>query len=323
MTTIPFNFRVVPGVPYFAVSEEGQVFSLRMNKLCTISKQKTGYRTVAINDGGKTKTFYVHRLVALAFIPVPEDVMLQTSNPEVNHLDGNKDNNAKSNLEWTTSKKNSEHALTIGLTSHRRVKARNLNTEEEIIFSSYHETARHFGIGEKRLKRHLSSDMAGKHTKDYWVFMYQDAGEWPEIDEDCIMANRWDKPYGIWLGNKDNVSCMAVTLAKFCEMTGLKYNSIQPEVRTTGEEYEVCGWKIWYCSLPTKEMLNEVVYVPDYKFRESRPVQVTHVRSGAVAMYSSFLEASRKVGISDSTLLYAIRKKDGLHDGMHFKYLDD
>lgn len=322
MTNIPINFRAVPGVPYFAVSEQGEVFSLRMNKLCTISKQKTGYRTVAVGEGGKTKTFYVHRLVALAFIPVPEEVRLATSNPEVNHKDGNKDNNAKSNLEWVTAKRNIEHAKETNLFKFRKVKAKNLLTEEELVFACYHDVAKHFGVGEKRLKRHLNSDMAGKHTKDYWVFMYQDAGDWPEIDEDCIMANRWDKSYGVWLGNKDNVTCMAVTLHKFCEQTGLKYNSIQPEVRTTGEEYEVCGWKIWYCSLPTKEMLNEIEYVPDYKFRERRQVQVTHLRSGAVAIYPSFLDASRKVNISDSTLLYAIRKKDGIHDGMHFKYLD-
>jgi hypothetical protein len=323
MITIPFNFRIVPGIPYFAVSEQGEVYSLRMNKLCTISKQKTGYRTVAVGVDGKTKTFYVHRLVALTFLPVPEEVMQATNKPEVNHKDGNKNNNRKSNLEWMTSKQNSDHAIVNGLISYRNVKARNLDTDEELVFSSYHETARHFGIGEKRLKRHLDSQLAGMHTKDYWVFMYQDAGEWPEVPDDCVMANRWDKPYGIWMGNKGNTACMAATLTKFCEATGLKYNSIQPEVRTTGEEYDVCGWKIWYCSLPTKEMLYEIEYIPDYKFRESRKVQVTHLLSGAIAVYSSLSATSRKVGISDSTLLYALMKKDGLHQGMHFKYLDD
>ena len=323
MTTIPFNFRVVPGIPYFAVSEQGEVYSLRMNKLATISKQKTGYCTVAIRENDKTKTYYVHRLVAMAFIPVSEEVLQTTNRPEVNHKDGNKDNNRKTNLEWVTSKKNSDHALANGLTNHRKVKARNLNTDEELVFSSYHETARHFGISEKRLKRHLKSSLAGMHTKDYWVFMYEDAGPWPEISEDCIMANRWDKPYGIWMGNKDNTVCMAATLTKFCEATGLKYNSIQPEVRTTGEEYEIQGWKIWYCSLPTKEMLYEIEYIPDYKFRGPRRIQVTHLRSGAVAVYPSLMDTSRKLNISDSTLLYAITKKDGIHEGMQFKYLDD
>ena len=323
MTTIPFNFRAVPGIPYFAVSEQGEVYSLRMNKLATISKQKTGYRTVAVGIEGKTKTFYVHRLVAMAYIPVPEEVLEQTTNPEVNHKDGDKDNNRKNNLEWVTSKRDIEHAKEAGLFKFRKVKARNVITDDELIFPCYHDVAKHFGISEKRLKRHLKSELAGMHTKDYWVFMYEDAGDWPEIPEACIMANRWDKPYGIWMGNKGNTACMAATLTKFCEATGLKYNSIQPEVRTTGEEYEVCGWNIWYCSLPTKEMLYEIEYIPDYKFRGPRRIQVTHLRSGAVAVYPSLRDTSRKLSMSDSTLLYAIMKKDGIHEGMQFKYLDD
>lgn len=323
MTNIPFNFRVVPGIPYFAVSEEGQVFSLRMNKPCTISKQKTGYRTVAIGNNGKTKTFYVHRLVALAFIPVPEEVSLQTSNPEVNHKDGNKDNNAKNNLEWTTSKKNSEHALKNGLTNHRKVKARSLNTGEELLFVGYHETARHFNISEKRLKRHLNSEMAGKHTKDYWVFMYEDDGDWPEIEEDCVIPDRWDNSHGVWIGEKDGAHYTSATLSRFCELAGLKYNTVQPEVRTDGSEYIVCGWKIWYCSLPTKQMLAEVEYNPEFKFRGVRKVLVTHLRSNATVIYPSLRAASRQLEISDTTLLYAINKKNGVHDGMHLQYLDD
>lgn len=322
MTTIPFNFRVVPGVPYFAVSEEGQVFSLRMNKLCTISKQKSGYRTVAVGNSGKTKTFYVHRLVALTFIPIPEDVIEATKNPEVNHKDGDKDNNRKGNLEWSTSQQNSIHALAMGLTNHRKVKAKSLSNNEEMVFSSYHETARHFGISEKRLKRHLDSDMAGKHTKDYWVFMYEDVKEWPEIEDDCIIANRWDQSYGMWLGNKGDVSYVSATLQKFCNAAGLKYNSVQPEVRTDGTEYTVCGWKIWYCGLPTKEMLAEVEYTPEFKFREVRKVQMTHLRSNAVAVYPSLRATSKQLDISDSTLLYAITKKNGNHDGMHFQYIE-
>lgn len=323
MTTIPFNFRAVPGIPYFAVSEQGEVYSLRMNKLATISKQKTGYRTVAIHDKGRTKTYYVHRLVAMAFIPVPEEVMAITSNPEVNHRDGDKGNNCKDNLEWVTSKRNIEHVKETGLFKFRKVKAKNLLTEEVLVFPCYHDVARHFGIGEKRLRRHLDSDLAGTHTKDYWVFMYEDAGEWPEIPDDCVMANRWDKPYGIWMGNKGNTAYMASTLAKFCEGANLKYNSVQPEVRADGKEYEVQGWKIWYCSLPTVEMLNEIEYVPDYKFRGPRAIQVTHLQSGATATYPSLMAAARKVEISESTLLYAIWKKDGTHKGMHFKYIDE
>lgn len=64
-----------------------------------------GYLIVGLNDGSsKIKTFGVHRLVALAFIPNPE------SKPETNHKDLNKTNNRAENLEWATSSENVQHA---------------------------------------------------------------------------------------------------------------------------------------------------------------------------------------------------------------------
>ena len=59
-----------------------------------ISAEKDGYSYITlIGDNSKTKSFFIHRLVAIAFIGKPDDIL------QVNHIDGNKNNNNLSNLE--------------------------------------------------------------------------------------------------------------------------------------------------------------------------------------------------------------------------------
>lgn len=89
----------------------------RKNPTCDIinnTYHPTGYVHIALTNNGKGRTFKLHRLVALAFIPNPEN------KPQVNHIDGNKHNNHVSNLEWNTSKENINHAFRIGLNTPRK-----------------------------------------------------------------------------------------------------------------------------------------------------------------------------------------------------------
>lgn len=66
---------------------------------------KFGYHSVQLYLNGNCKRFYVHRLVACAFIPNPDN------KPQVNHKNGNNVDNCVSNLEWTTSSENHLHAF--------------------------------------------------------------------------------------------------------------------------------------------------------------------------------------------------------------------
>jgi hypothetical protein len=71
--------------------------------------ERSGYKVVFFIKNGIKKSFQIHRLVADAFIPNPEN------KPQVNHIDGNKVNNKITNLEWVTAKENINHAYKIGL----------------------------------------------------------------------------------------------------------------------------------------------------------------------------------------------------------------
>jgi len=68
-----------------------------------------GYNYIDVSVDGNVKRFSLHRLVALYFIPNPEN------KPQVNHIDGDKDNNNDWNLEWCTAAENLKHARDLGL----------------------------------------------------------------------------------------------------------------------------------------------------------------------------------------------------------------
>ena len=99
---------------FYYITEDGKVISFGNYGSETPGKQKElkqyvktgGYLNVALmNNEGKAKYFRVHRLVALAFIPNPENKVY------VNHLDENRQNNEVWNLEWATPKENNMHSL--------------------------------------------------------------------------------------------------------------------------------------------------------------------------------------------------------------------
>jgi len=68
---------------------------------------KDGYLAIGFRNFGKQKRFQVHRLVALAFIPNPNNLRC------VNHIDGNKSNNNLYNLEWCTHAENTHHSIHV------------------------------------------------------------------------------------------------------------------------------------------------------------------------------------------------------------------
>lgn len=93
----------------YSIDINGNVFSKRRNKYMKPVKNKSGYSVIQLHKNMKFKTFTIHRLIAKAFIPNPNNY------PCINHIDGNKLNNDISNLEWCTHKHNSQEAVRIGL----------------------------------------------------------------------------------------------------------------------------------------------------------------------------------------------------------------
>lgn len=106
---------------FYQISNLGRVKSLggwcgtakRKERIRSTSLTHDGYVKVRLVHQGKDKTARVHRLVAEAFIDNPEN------KNTVNHIDGNKQNNIVSNLEWADRTEQMMHAYALGLKTSR------------------------------------------------------------------------------------------------------------------------------------------------------------------------------------------------------------
>lgn len=105
------NWKEIKDYSDYLISNRGLVKSLKFNKE-TILKPKLdreGYLRVNLLKKGKRKTYRIHILVAKHFIPN------LLNKPCINHIDGNKNNNFESNLEWVTYSENNKHAINTKL----------------------------------------------------------------------------------------------------------------------------------------------------------------------------------------------------------------
>ncbi len=96
--------------PEYCVTTSGKVYSLKSKRFLNIQYNDNGYPCITLRIEGKTKTFKVHRLVALSYL---KDTYFEGAH--VNHKDGDKTNSCVDNLEWVTRSENMIHAYQNGL----------------------------------------------------------------------------------------------------------------------------------------------------------------------------------------------------------------
>jgi hypothetical protein len=138
----------------YEIDIDGNIYSHHLHKerLLKPGLMTSGYKMIFLKKDKKAKMFSIHRLLAIHFIPNPNNL------PQVNHKDGNKLNNSIDNLEWCTQSHNIQHAYDTGLKTYRPLhykgkfgKDHNRSKavcciETQVIFGSYSEASRYYKV---------------------------------------------------------------------------------------------------------------------------------------------------------------------------------
>ena len=157
------------------VSDAGRIKSLlRDGRILKATADTKGYQRLRVTLDRKKLCFKVHRLVANAFIPNPENY------PQVNHINGNKRDNRAVNLEWVRNIDNAHHAIRNGLwrSVYEGAALENERRKKPVIGTDKNGNVKRFDSvrdAERFLdSRHISDVLKGKraHVKG-WSFSYE------------------------------------------------------------------------------------------------------------------------------------------------------
>lgn len=146
----------VPDFPGYLVNQNGEVYSIKGKVVpCKLKPKidKNGYQIVNLTINKKKKSIGIHRIIALTYL---SNV---TNLPEVNHKDGNKNNNSVDNLEWCTPKYNINHSFDnelnkVGIENWRSSPIISYTNNHQIdgIFENILDCSRYYNMNENSVR---------------------------------------------------------------------------------------------------------------------------------------------------------------------------
>lgn len=154
---------------WYVITDTGEIFNVKTNHMLRVDLVADKYPRVSLSKDGEIKTYYLHRLMAMTFIPNPEN------KPHINHKDGNKNNYQLYNLEWCTPSENALHYWRElhrpkGFASKEVVAISPTTNKVEYTFDSQKQAAEYFKIDDSSISKAVRSGGKRKCQGYYWFW---------------------------------------------------------------------------------------------------------------------------------------------------------
>lgn len=307
------GYFVVPGETAMVVSPDGKFINTRTGNDIKSGPIYDGYWKISICYEGKTKNWYVHRLLARTFIGRPDrHADKDHSVLEVNHIDTDKSNNTLRNLEWVTPVENIRHAIGLDRFEYTPVLCKHVINGSVVEMKSIKVCAANFGISYRRLRKHLVSKEAGTRTKNWFVFKYADDAPWPELRDKDYQENTWDVRFGVWYAKHEETgkTYFNRTLQELCDALGLTYTATQNGLQHSAEKrYQ--GYIFWHDDRPVEDVVKSITTVKKVPQGIRTPMKVRVIEGDIETVHDSVIKASKALGVSQNTITYAIKTRGG------------
>lgn len=317
---------IIPGHPNFTIFENGVIINNVTNQ-----ELKNHITTTYLSVTIERKFYNVHRLLGLAFLPIPDDLMgVPLEKLVVNHKDGDKLNNAIANLEWVTYSENMVHAFKAGLRlDNNVVLVKDLRDEKVTRFYSQARCAEFFGVDPASIHYYLESSKPGRIFKGYYLIIH-DGDEWPEYDRSKVGEGEWggSKPVILTYKNGNQIIFKAISACARHLNNGKSVSTIMFHLREKGfYENKTKDYKIeFYRDFITAnkdgegELKRRVFTTP---VKPPIPIRVTNLESGEITEWGSTQEFADCLGVLKNTIQKSMLINDGRYNVFHIEYLKD